>query len=328
MEPCQVNHVLTEECKNETQSIILSRDAKSNSLIWQEEKNDSYPIKIGYHVMKSNRPLRPRASATSSHIVDKKVWNSLWNIKAPPRVKHFLWRACSKALAIKLALFHKKISPNAICPVCHDSEESIENMLLLCPWVESVWFGFIDYKIDKASITSLDEWFSAMLQHGEFYSENKESFMTEVAFTAWSMWKGRCEAVAADPEQVNLVKYNCDGAFNSEDRKAGIGVIARNDKGELWDIIAKDVHWIMRNWLVLCLLSKEENGKLSRFYRISKALSSLRSSKISLVQREANAVANWVAASAKLGKCPHRWVNQPPFPFSSHSRQRWTTPST
>lgn len=39
-------------------------------------------------------------------------------------------------------------------------EESSEHMLLLCPWVEAVWFGSsLGLKINKNHISTLDSWF-------------------------------------------------------------------------------------------------------------------------------------------------------------------------
>ncbi|OMO59674.1 hypothetical protein COLO4_34121 [Corchorus olitorius] len=127
-----------------------------DKLIWPKEKNGVYTVKSGYHTKKNSSPLRPQISASSSHMIDNKVWSFIWNIKTPPRVKHFLWRASSKAIATRPALKQRKIAQEATCPICHDMDESMEHLILQCPWVETVWFGSMDHVMDKRSITLFD----------------------------------------------------------------------------------------------------------------------------------------------------------------------------
>ena len=48
-------------------------------------------------------------------IRDKQVWKEIWQLKVPPKIKNFLWRACRNTLPTKQALMKRKIVADPIC---------------------------------------------------------------------------------------------------------------------------------------------------------------------------------------------------------------------
>ena len=66
-----------------------------------------------------------------------------------PKVKNFIWRACSNYLTTNWNLWRKKIKSSAICAICEKEDETVEHALLLCEWIVVVWHGLdIRYKVD------------------------------------------------------------------------------------------------------------------------------------------------------------------------------------
>ncbi|VVA36161.1 PREDICTED: reverse mRNAase, partial [Prunus dulcis] len=62
----------------------------------------------------------------------------IWESKTLPKVKQFLWRAVSNILPSFLNLHKRRLSSSHLCPICLESPESIEHMLVLCPWTAYV----------------------------------------------------------------------------------------------------------------------------------------------------------------------------------------------
>ncbi|OMO88682.1 reverse transcriptase [Corchorus capsularis] len=223
----EISHLVSETTVEEVHKVPLSRSCMKDKLIWPKEKNGTYTVKSGYYTKKSSIPMRPQYSSSSSHVVDKKAWRFIWNVKAPPRVKHFLWRACVNGLATKLALKQRRIGHDATCPICHEMDQSVEHILLQCPWVETVWFGVLGLKVDRGSITSLDDWFLAVVSNMKGTREEIDQLGTKIAFTMWVIWKCRCENVfqnrVVDPFQCvqrsqnaiwNFIKTKTECASN------------------------------------------------------------------------------------------------------------------
>ncbi|XP_061995649.1 disease resistance-like protein DSC1 isoform X1 [Rosa rugosa] len=135
------------------------------------------------------------SNSHQSHLVDENVWKTIWSLKVLPKIKSFFWRVLCNALPTYLNLFRKNLVRNPMCPICHDYEESIEHVLLLCPWVETVWFGSpLGYKINKCRITTIHKWILDL--HGTSTTDvEKNLVLTMGGFLCWSIWKSRCSFV-------------------------------------------------------------------------------------------------------------------------------------
>ncbi|KAI5438536.1 hypothetical protein KIW84_024319 [Lathyrus oleraceus] len=75
----------------ETLQVPLLEKVNEDRLIWKEEQNGSYSERSRYRLWKSSHMSHESGRGEED-------WCSLWNIKAPPRVKHLLWRICKGCL--------------------------------------------------------------------------------------------------------------------------------------------------------------------------------------------------------------------------------------
>ncbi|VVA39935.1 PREDICTED: Reverse mRNAase zinc-binding domain, partial [Prunus dulcis] len=97
-------------------------------------------------------------------------------------------------LATKANLFRRKIGTSPCCPICGDESESVEHMLLLCHWVEPIWFGsYLNLRIDKRTITTFDKWLLSLSLSLKENSGDKDNIMTSVGYMCWYIWKMRCK---------------------------------------------------------------------------------------------------------------------------------------
>jgi hypothetical protein len=50
-------------------------------------------------------------------------WRDLWSIRAPPKVKHLLWRISRECLPTRLRLQDKQVPCPLLCPICNQENE-------------------------------------------------------------------------------------------------------------------------------------------------------------------------------------------------------------
>ena len=76
-------------------------------LIWPLEKSGNYSVKSGYRLLREWQDLDGFQGQVSD--VQKRFWKSIWRIKVPGKIKHFIWKACSNSLPTKENLLRRKV---------------------------------------------------------------------------------------------------------------------------------------------------------------------------------------------------------------------------
>ncbi|KAF3551170.1 hypothetical protein DY000_02008979, partial [Brassica cretica] len=71
--------------------------------IWGFSKNGVYNSKSGYKLAETLE-LQQDPPGPSLPPIEKRLWQDLWKTKTTPKIRHFMWRALSGALAVKQGL--------------------------------------------------------------------------------------------------------------------------------------------------------------------------------------------------------------------------------
>ena len=86
------------------------------------------------------------SNASSSSVENqKKFWKSLWQLRVPNKIKHFVWRACNEALPTKMNLHHRHVMDSDICDLCGELPEDTVHAFwsykdITCVWSSLEWF--------------------------------------------------------------------------------------------------------------------------------------------------------------------------------------------
>ena len=109
-------------------------------------------IPSSFH-LDDERVLLPNASrvyTTKSGYALAKLWNGkllphgfnwkkdIWQVQTSPKIKHFLWKANSRALSVGASLVLRWINASPVCKRCGALETEL-HVLLHCPFAERVW---------------------------------------------------------------------------------------------------------------------------------------------------------------------------------------------
>ncbi|KAL2894661.1 hypothetical protein RDABS01_010570 [Bienertia sinuspersici] len=170
---------------------------------------------------------------------ERACWKIIWNMEGPPKLKHFLWRACHGMLAVMDRLFYRHISPSKACRICGcDLKQS---------YIRS--FGVSMPSTYASSLVDLLLWVAKKLDSHEFIT-----FVT-LAWASWVEYNAKvsshrpivpsipsANAWSRPPE--GWVKINVD-AHLGEDGTMSVGVAVRNQSGK---IILAAVRKVKAGW--------------------------------------------------------------------------------
>ena len=141
-------------------------------------------VRTAYHIA-----LRMNRTGIGEHSrvqEGKPVWNQLWKLSVPPKVRNFVWRASSDILPTRANLAHRRVPIDPKCAVCGSSDETVLHILWQCPLAWNVW-ALVKGKLQKCDSSArtffnLAQTLKERLSHKEF-----ELW----AMVAWSIWNAQ-----------------------------------------------------------------------------------------------------------------------------------------
>jgi len=110
------------------------------------------------------------------------LWKSIWKLKCPGKIKHFLWRASKYILLTNHCLARRKVAIEDKCALCGEKESS-GHALWECKMASEVW---------KESSITFPSWKNTQRDFIDVYWKQREE-ATNIdwnvfATTAWSIW--------------------------------------------------------------------------------------------------------------------------------------------
>ena len=119
------------------ESIPLSRHQMEDRNGWYFTNNGKYTVKSGYQVERVY-PDKEKPSDFYGPTVDP-LKAFCWEVRCPPKLKHFLWQLVSGCIAVMKNLRGRGIQGEICCARCGDPEESINHVFFECPPARQVW---------------------------------------------------------------------------------------------------------------------------------------------------------------------------------------------
>uniref|UniRef100_A0A7N2N5L9 Reverse transcriptase zinc-binding domain-containing protein n=1 Tax=Quercus lobata TaxID=97700 RepID=A0A7N2N5L9_QUELO len=157
--------------RNEILAIPLSLRRSREKLIWKANSKHEFTVKSSYHVA-----IRLRQQADIEHSraqEDSKWWKLIWAMKVPPKVKTFIWRACSTVLPTRANLQRRRVQ------VCSQQPET-------CPFARNVW-AMMRGRVQKCS-NEMQDFFLLFKMLGDKLCKME---LEQWAVLSWSIWNAR-----------------------------------------------------------------------------------------------------------------------------------------
>jgi hypothetical protein len=95
----RISNLFTHDVAAEILMVPMSllREVKEDRLVWKEEKDGEYQVRSGYRFLMTEKEEGRRRGTAGN-------WRSIWQIRAPPKAKHILWRICRDCLPTRTQL--------------------------------------------------------------------------------------------------------------------------------------------------------------------------------------------------------------------------------
>ncbi|KAF7834734.1 ribonuclease H [Senna tora] len=220
-------------------------------------------------------------------------------------MRHFMWRVCSEALPSRNALLKRRYVSSDLCPFCGSASETIEHMMLLCDWVKELWFiSPLTLRISEFAVSRFDDWCCKMLTgHSELDDFNKvDDISRKGSVKCFWVVDGASEVVFAScalmAETKALIK-----AFSLCEKYGDTNIIFETDCAVFYDVVVTG-SLVGRDWRC------SEAMDMACLLKNSSTCSSF-----SLVCRQRNFAADWLAKNCVKGLVPLNWVTVIPIPF-------------
>ena len=116
------------------QHVSLEKD----SWVWRHTRNGLYSVKTGYELAFQNlhKELIEEQSACPSI---NPLKEDVWKLLTPSKIKGFIWKALSGAIAVFDRLQDRGLKSDLVCQTCGADGESVNHVLFQCTFARQVW---------------------------------------------------------------------------------------------------------------------------------------------------------------------------------------------
>ena len=245
-------------------NIKIPARATDDFIAWSGEFNGTFSVRSAYRI-----GLQPKlqslslGQSSSEALGDRMMWDLVWKLDVPPKLRVFAWRVASDSLGVLQNLNRRLPKIDPICTICGHEVEDAHHALVTCTLARALrdqlrhhWTMPPDdvfYARDK-------EWLFALLRN----SPKEQRPM--IIFTLWRAWHhrnnivhgdGKASVSASVPYLVNYlrcfsglrnsasapasaawtapdvrtVKANVDAGWDPSSKNAGVGIIIRDHLG-------------------------------------------------------------------------------------------------
>ncbi|CAJ2659660.1 unnamed protein product [Trifolium pratense] len=115
-------------------------------------------------------------------------WKALWQIRAPPKVKHLLWRICRDCLPTRTRLQHHHVQCPAICELCRGANEDSRNVLFDCEESKNCWNVAGLYDVITGRLNQYNDAKDVIF---DICSKESKDVAGRVAMTIWLIWNNK-----------------------------------------------------------------------------------------------------------------------------------------
>ncbi|KAL0863996.1 hypothetical protein Bca101_043114 [Brassica carinata] len=172
---------------------LKPRIDRRNSFKWGYTSNGCYSSQSGRKLLELLRE-RQQPLHVSLPPIEKNLWKAIWKIKAPSKLKHFLWRVLAGAVPVKERINSRGLHLDSSCRLCQSGSESICHLLFSCPHAKEVW--------DRSGVQLPSNGFSSSsvfvnVYHLIFANGRRSHYSHNRVFpwVFWQIWKSRNDLI-------------------------------------------------------------------------------------------------------------------------------------
>jgi len=118
----------------------------------------------------------------------------IWKLDTMPKILVFIWQLCRNALPVHLLLQSRGVALDPLCPLCGQSNESMQHLFLACPNTLRVWDAAEDHNwIPQGFLRGTHAEIAGLLL--TWQQHPLQLIRQRISFLLWSIWKARNNVV-------------------------------------------------------------------------------------------------------------------------------------
>lgn len=168
-----LNDIFNKRDRNLILSVPLSNRDTVDSLFWRGEENGNYSVRSCYKMMKEHLG-----------VTQQEKWTYVWKLNIPPKVKAFLWQACTHNLLSTDNLRRRRVDIPPTCVLCSTENESTLHPFESCTFTRRCW-SMVRLSLLPSNGLSFPEWVSLN------FSKLNDDTCSMFVMICWSIWKAR-----------------------------------------------------------------------------------------------------------------------------------------
>ena len=153
-------------------------------MIWPHTTDGEYSVWSAYRLLvATHQQDQPSALNIKA---GKDLWNGIWKLKVPNKVKHFLWRAIRESLPTKSNLHRQQVLSSGVCEACGNYAEDGIHVLWLCDAVKPIWMSDARFSFLRAhQFSNFGDLFQFLCLRGS------SNLIALFAMASWGIWEWR-----------------------------------------------------------------------------------------------------------------------------------------
>jgi ribonuclease HI len=198
---CRIESLFPMNIASRIFEIPLFNTLEDDKLVWVDNPNGVYSVKSGYKILLN---VTGKLHESSHH----ESWHNLWNISAPPKAKHLLWRISQGCLPTRLRLQEKRVPCPVLCPLCDQENEDDWHIIFTC---EASTLARHYAGLDSILVPRLQRYNSAKDVIFSICSNEDKATAGLFAVMVWVLWSNRNSKVWDD-----MSEHGCTLGYKSK----------------------------------------------------------------------------------------------------------------
>jgi hypothetical protein len=162
-------------------------------IAWHYEKNGVFSVRSAYKLAASlNCNTAAGASSSGCGVGNRSIWDVIWKLNAPERIKIFGWRIATGTLATKKNKCRRTIVHDSVCDICGHGEEDEYHAVIACTKSRALRFAMRkewELPDEKEFWYTGTDWLQILLdKHGS-------EVRTKILLLLWRAWFLRDDCV-------------------------------------------------------------------------------------------------------------------------------------
>jgi ribonuclease HI len=202
---------------------------------WEGERHGLYAVRSAYRILegieiqgRDFKAGRPSHSAGN----DNPIWNKLWTVKVPPKVRVFWWKVANDFMPSKANLYRRHIEKTAACDFCGAQEESTLHALVDCSYARLFWGKLKEMTGIKLPKMCPRTWAFDLLDDSICSASTRGILMCGM----WSLWNSRNDRrhgkAAIEPKRA--IEWALDVCFQLLPDGLQDSVVTLTQNAEKW----------------------------------------------------------------------------------------------